>query len=76
MEYTRGVYAINRIGEYCMGCVRIAENESLMPNTSITVLAAGTGTPSPSPTKKAPAFEFVLTIAILSVAYLLGRKRR
>ncbi|MCZ7382882.1 MAG: PGF-pre-PGF domain-containing protein, partial [Candidatus Methanoperedens sp.] len=36
----------------------------------------GTGTPSPSPTKKVPAFEFVLTIAILSAAYLSGRKRR
>ncbi len=49
--------------------------------TTATPMAAETqvmptGTPSPSPTKKVPAFEFVLTIAIVSVVYLLGRKRR
>jgi hypothetical protein len=40
------------------------------------VMPTGTGTPSPSPTRKAPAFEFVLTVAILSAAYQFGRKRR
>jgi hypothetical protein len=44
--------------------------------TETQVMPTGTGTPSPSPTKKVSAFEFVLTIAILSAAYLLGRTRR
>jgi PGF-pre-PGF domain-containing protein len=39
-------------------------------------MPTGTGTPATSPTQKAPAFEFVLTVAILSAAYLFGRKRR
>jgi hypothetical protein len=49
------------------------------PSNTVTetqVMPTVTGASSPSPTKNAPAFEFVLTIAILSVAYLLGRKRR
>ncbi len=33
-------------------------------------------TVTPAPTKKVPAFEFVLTIAILSMAYMFGKKRR
>ncbi|MCX9024705.1 MAG: PGF-pre-PGF domain-containing protein [Candidatus Methanoperedens sp.] len=33
-------------------------------------------TGAPSPTKKVPAFEFVLTVAILSMACLSGRNRR
>jgi PGF-pre-PGF domain-containing protein len=44
--------------------------------TGTPVVPTGTGTPAPAPTKKVPAFEFVLTIAILSVSYLFGRKRR
>lgn len=56
----------------------------LMPTTTPAMASATatetqvmpTGTITPAPTKKAPAFEFVLTIAILSTAYLLGRKRR
>jgi hypothetical protein len=44
--------------------------------TETPVIPTGTGTPSPSPTKKVPGFEFALTVAILSVAYLFGRKRR
>jgi PGF-pre-PGF domain-containing protein len=39
-------------------------------------MPTGTGTPAPSPTKKVPGFEFVLTVAILSVAYQFGKKRR
>jgi len=35
-----------------------------------------TGTPVPTATKRVPGFEFVLTVALLSVAFLLGRKRR
>ncbi len=35
-----------------------------------------TGTATPAPTRKVPGFEFVLTVAILSAAYLSGRKRR
>ncbi|MCX9026096.1 MAG: PGF-pre-PGF domain-containing protein [Candidatus Methanoperedens sp.] len=44
--------------------------------TETQAMPTGTGTPSPAPTKKVPAFEFALTVAILSVAYLFGRKRR
>jgi PGF-pre-PGF domain-containing protein len=44
--------------------------------TGTKVMPTGTGTPSPAPTKKVPAVEFVLTIAILSAAYLSGRMRR
>ncbi|MCX9025834.1 MAG: PGF-pre-PGF domain-containing protein [Candidatus Methanoperedens sp.] len=36
----------------------------------------GTGTPVPTAANKTPGFEIGLTVAILSVAYLLGRKRR
>ncbi|MCX9025833.1 MAG: PGF-pre-PGF domain-containing protein [Candidatus Methanoperedens sp.] len=36
----------------------------------------GTGTPAPKATSKTPGFELGLTVAILSVAYLFGRKRR
>ncbi|MGB8216403.1 MAG: NosD domain-containing protein [Candidatus Methanoperedens sp.] len=43
--------------------------------TETQVTPAGTGTPAPTATKT-PAFEFVLTVTILSVAYLFGRKRR
>jgi hypothetical protein len=57
-----------------MGSVRMAGNGSLVPNTSITVLVAGTGTPSPSSTKKAQAFEFVLTNSYTLSG--LGIKRR
>jgi len=35
-----------------------------------------TGTVTPSPTNKVPGFEFVFTVSLISVAYLLGRKRR
>jgi len=38
------------------------------------VTPTGTSTPVTSPTKKAPAFEIVLTIALLLVVYLLGRR--
>ncbi|MGB8216784.1 MAG: PGF-pre-PGF domain-containing protein, partial [Candidatus Methanoperedens sp.] len=43
--------------------------------TATQATATGTGTPAPTATKT-PGFEFVLTVGILSVAYLLGRKRR
>ncbi|MCZ7396303.1 MAG: ice-binding family protein [Candidatus Methanoperedens sp.] len=36
----------------------------------------GTATPVPAPTNKVPGFEFALGIAILSLAYLFGKKRR
>ena len=42
--------------------------------TETAVMKTGTGTPMP--TNKAPAFEFVLMVGILSSAYLFGRKRR
>jgi hypothetical protein len=38
--------------------------------------AMPTVTVTPAPIKKVPGFEFVLTIAILSAAYLFGRMRR
>jgi hypothetical protein len=44
--------------------------------TETPVMPTGTGTPAPSPARKVPAFEFALTVAILSAAYLFGRKRR
>jgi hypothetical protein len=36
---------------------------------------AVTATPAPAPTNKVPGFDFTIGIAILSVAYLSGRKR-
>ncbi|MGB8215918.1 MAG: PGF-pre-PGF domain-containing protein [Candidatus Methanoperedens sp.] len=44
--------------------------------TATETQAMPTATVTPAPTKKVPAFEFILTIAILSTAYLFGRKRR
>jgi hypothetical protein len=44
--------------------------------TATQAMPTGTGTPSPTATNKVPGFEFVLTIAILSAAYLFGRKSR
>ncbi|MCZ7357609.1 MAG: ice-binding family protein [Candidatus Methanoperedens sp.] len=47
--------------------------------TKLTVTATPakpTVTTTPAPTNKVPGFEFALAIAILSVAYLFGKKRR
>ncbi|MCX9025836.1 MAG: PGF-pre-PGF domain-containing protein [Candidatus Methanoperedens sp.] len=44
--------------------------------TGTPVMPSGTGTPAPTAANKTPGFELGLTVAILSVAYLLGKKRR
>jgi len=44
--------------------------------TATPAKPTGTATPAPAPTNKVPGFDFTLGIAILSVAYLSGRKRR
>ncbi|MGB8218092.1 MAG: ice-binding family protein [Candidatus Methanoperedens sp.] len=55
--------------------------ESVTSTTTGTVTGTpakptGTSTLAPTPTNKVPGFDFTLGIAILSVAYLFGRKRR
>ncbi|MFZ3059373.1 MAG: ice-binding family protein [Candidatus Methanoperedens sp.] len=44
--------------------------------TATPAMPTVTATPVPAPTNKVPGFDFTLGIAILSVAYLSGRKRR
>ncbi len=57
--------------------IQVTGTVTSSPTETVTeTQAMPTGTAAPAPTNKTPAFESVLTIAILSTAYLFGRKRR